>query len=246
MNKVVLIGRLCNNPEIRYVGEKNSAITSFLIAVNRNFKNPEGNYDADFIECNLWGRRAEVFCQYMSKGSLVGISGSLRLDKFTDKLGNDIEKLIETFKSVKDINHPIVVHINTQKGKGYEPAEENKESWHWCMPFDKETGKPTVTFDGESYESLTCEYLLKKMKADPTVTAITAGVPTNIGFTEDKRKEAGKQFIDVGIAEKYGGAHSMAQQTLHNGRRTRSTTTVEQHPTLTHLRTVGKKQKRTL
>lgn len=93
MNKVVLIGRLCNNPEIRYVGEKNSAITSFLIAVNRNFKNPEGNYDADFIECNLWGRRAEVFCQYMSKGSLVGISGSLRLDKFTDKLGNDIEKL---------------------------------------------------------------------------------------------------------------------------------------------------------
>ena len=93
MNKVVLIGRLCNNPEIRYVGEKNSAITSFLIAVNRNFKNPEGNYDADFIECNLWGRRAEVFCQYMSKGSLVGISGSLRLDKFTDKSGNDIEKL---------------------------------------------------------------------------------------------------------------------------------------------------------
>lgn len=93
MNKVVLIGRLCNNPEIRYVGEKNSAITSFLIAVNRNFKNPEGNYDTDFIDCDLWGRRAEIFCQYMSKGRLVGISGSLRLDKFTDKLGNNREKI---------------------------------------------------------------------------------------------------------------------------------------------------------
>ena len=55
--------------------------------------------------------------------------------------GNDIQKLIEAFEKVKDIDHPIVVHINTLKGKGYKIAEENKEMWHWCMPFDKETGK---------------------------------------------------------------------------------------------------------
>lgn len=117
--------------------------------------------------------------------------------------GNDIEKLIETFRKVKDVDHPIVVHINTLKGKGYQPAEENKENWHWCMPFDVETGETTVTFEGEEYGNLTEEYLMKKMKADSAVTTVVAAVPTNIGFTEDKRKEAGKQFVDVGIAEEH-------------------------------------------
>ena len=65
---------------------------------------------------------------------------------------------------VKDINHPIVVHINTKKGKGYKLAEENKENWHWTMPFDRETGKTTVNFgDGEDYLSLTSDLLLDKM-----------------------------------------------------------------------------------
>lgn len=120
--------------------------------------------------------------------------------------GNDIDALIEAFERVKDIDHPIVVHVNTQKGKGYLPAETDKESWHWCMPFDVETGKSKVEMTGESYESLTCEYLLKKMKEDERVVAVVAAVPTCIGFTEDKRKEAGKQFVDVGIAEEHAVA----------------------------------------
>lgn len=129
--------------------------------------------------------------------------------------GNDIPKLIDTFEKVKDIDHPIVVHIHTQKGKGYKPAEEHKEDWHWCMPFDIETGKSTVSFDGEDYGQLTCDYLMGKMKKDPKVVAIVAAVPTNIGFTEDKRKEAGKQFVDVGIAEEH--AIAMASGIAKNG-----------------------------
>lgn len=129
--------------------------------------------------------------------------------------GNDIPKLIDTFEKVKDIGHPIVVHIHTQKGKGYKPAEEHKEDWHWCMPFDTETGKSTVSFDGEDYGQLTCDYLMGKMKKDPKVVAIVAAVPTNIGFTEDKRKEAGKQFVDVGIAEEH--AVAMASGIAKNG-----------------------------
>ncbi|CDM67713.1 1-deoxy-D-xylulose-5-phosphate synthase [Clostridium bornimense] len=117
--------------------------------------------------------------------------------------GNDLEKLIEAFYQVKDIDHPIVVHINTQKGKGYKLAEDNKEQWHWCMPFDVETGKSNFVMEGENYATMTCDFLMKKMKADPKVTTIVAAVPTNIGFTEDKRKEAGKQFVDVGIAEEH-------------------------------------------
>lgn len=120
--------------------------------------------------------------------------------------GNDIEKLIKVFQEVKDTDRPIVVHINTQKGKGYSFAEQKKEDWHWCMPFDIETGKTTMSFNGEDYGSITQEFLTEKMKKDPTVTTIVAAVPTNIGFTEEKRKEAGKQFVDVGIAEEHAVA----------------------------------------
>lgn len=129
--------------------------------------------------------------------------------------GNNIESLIKAFEEVKDIDHPVVVHINTLKGKGYKPAETNKENWHWCMPFDVETGKSNVDDFGEDYGSLTCEYLLKKMKQDKSVVVLVAAVPTCIGFTEDKRKEAGKQFIDVGIAEEH--AVAMASGIAKNG-----------------------------
>ena len=120
--------------------------------------------------------------------------------------GNDIESLIEAFESVKDIDHPIVVHVNTLKGKGYKPAETEKENWHWHMPFDIETGESKFAGGGEDYGDMTCDYLLKKMKEDKKVVTVVAAVPTCIGFTEDKRKEAGKQFIDVGIAEEHAVA----------------------------------------
>lgn len=129
--------------------------------------------------------------------------------------GNNLESLIDTFKKVKDIDHPIVVHINTEKGKGYKFAEDNKENWHWTMPFDIETGKPTVSFDGEDYGDLTAKFLLNKMKKDEKVVAIVAAVPTNIGFTKERRLEAGKQFVDVGIAEEHGIA--MASGIAKNG-----------------------------
>ena len=131
---------------------------------------------------------------------------AMGLDYVFVKDGNDIEALKSAFASVKDIDHPVVVHICTQKGKGYALAEQNKEAWHWCMPFDKETGKSLVNFDGEDYSGLTAEYLLKKMKEDKTVVAITSATPTVMGFTADKRAEAGSQFVDVGIAEEHAVA----------------------------------------
>ena len=131
---------------------------------------------------------------------------SMGLDYVFVKDGNDLEQLIDAFKSVKDSERPVAVHIVTQKGKGYKPAEEHKENWHWCMPFDPETGKSLFDFSGESFESLTKDYLLKKMAADKSVCAITSATPTVFGFTEDVRKLAGKQFMDVGIAEEHAVA----------------------------------------
>lgn len=114
--------------------------------------------------------------------------------------GNDLRELIGAFKQVKDSKKPVVVHINTLKGKGYKPAEEHKEEWHWHLPFDIETGKSHFP-EVEDYSSVTCEYLIEKMKKDPTVVTITSGTPTILGFTQEKRKKAGRQFVDVGIAE---------------------------------------------
>ena len=114
--------------------------------------------------------------------------------------GNDLRELIGAFKQVKDSKKPVVVHINTLKGKGYKPAEEHKEEWHWHLPFDIETGKSHFP-EVEDYSSVTCEYLIEKMKKDPTVVTITSGTPTILGFTQEKREQAGRQFVDVGIAE---------------------------------------------
>ena len=115
--------------------------------------------------------------------------------------GNDIGALIDAFRSVKDAGKPVVVHIVTLKGKGYKPAEEDKETWHWHMPFDINTGKPLMDSDGEDYSSVTAGYLLDKMKKDKSVVVITSATPTVMGFTADKRHEAGNRFVDVGIAE---------------------------------------------
>lgn len=126
---------------------------------------------------------------------------SMNLDYVFVKDGNDLESLINAFERVKDTDKPVVVHIVTQKGKGFALAEKNKETWHWCMPFDIETGKPKFTFDGEDYGSVTRDYLLDKMKKDKDVIAITSATPAVFGFDEETIKIAGKQFVDVGIAE---------------------------------------------
>lgn len=131
--------------------------------------------------------------------------------------GNDVEKLIEVFKSVKDTYKPTVVHIHTEKGHGFLPAVGNKEAWHYGMPFDPKTGESIVRFEGEDYGALFSDWMLKEMKNDPTLIAITAGTPTAAGFTAYKRKEAGKQHIDMGIAEEQACAMAsgMAKGGLH-------------------------------
>lgn len=117
--------------------------------------------------------------------------------------GNDVEALIEAFEKVKDTDHPVVVHINTEKGRGYEPAIEHKEAFHFHIPFILSTGetRPQYISTDEDYSDLTCQELLSQMKHDPTIVAMTAGTPVAMGFSPEKRKEAGKQFVDVGIAE---------------------------------------------
>lgn len=134
---------------------------------------------------------------------------SLGLDYIYIENGHDISTLVNEFKKIKNISHPIVVHIKTIKGKGYAPAEKDKETWHYNTPFNIETGKSKVSFPLQ-YDILTAEYLLDKMKENKKIVAVTSGTPTVFGFTEPLRKKAGKQFIDVGIAEEHAVALSSA------------------------------------
>lgn len=131
--------------------------------------------------------------------------------------GNDVEKLVKVFKSVKDTTKPTVVHIHTEKGHGFKPAVDNKEAWHYGMPFDVNTGESEVRFSGEDYCTLFAVWMLKEMKSDPTLIAITAGTPAAGGFTKEKRELAGKQHIDMGIAEEQACAMAsgMAKGGLH-------------------------------
>ena len=143
---------------------------------------------------------------------------SLGLDYIYVKDGNDITALIHAFTRVKDVSRPVVVHIHTLKGKGYTPAETYKERYHWGMPFNLETGQPLS--DGrntEDYCNLTGKFLLEQMQKDPTVVAISSGTPAVIGFNPERRQQAGKQFVDVGIAEEH--AVALASGIAANGGR---------------------------
>ena len=138
------------------------------------------------------------------------------LDYMYVEKGNHIPTLIDAFNKVKDIDHPIVVHIHTKKGLGYKLAEDNKEAWHWCMPFDRETGLPTIDFgSGENYTAITADYIMQKAKSDSDFLVITPAMPMTGGLSEDMRNELGEQYIDVGIAEEQ--AVAMASGAAKNG-----------------------------
>lgn len=172
--------------------------TNFIVVVNDNQMSIAENHGGlyrNLTELRATGGKSE--CNYFR---------ALGFDYRYVADGNDLEQLIAAFSSVKDTDHPVVVHINTLKGKGYQPAETNKERWHWSMPFDIATGELKHTFEGEDYGTLTADFLLNKMKDDADVVAITAGTPTVMGFDAQRRAEAGSQFVDVGIAEEHAVA----------------------------------------
>lgn len=126
---------------------------------------------------------------------------AMGLDYVYEEKGNDIKALIKVFSKVKDAKHPVVVHICTKKGKGYKLAEENKEDWHWCIPFERETGRPKISFEGEDYTSIAKDVIMMKAKNDKKVVVVTPNMPGSLGLSIQDREILGDQFVDVGIAE---------------------------------------------
>lgn len=100
INNVTLVGRLTRDPELRYT-PSNIAITTFNMAVNRNFKNQDGNREADFINCMIWRQQAENFANWVKKGNLVGITGRIQTRSYDNQQGQRVyvtEVVADTFQ----------------------------------------------------------------------------------------------------------------------------------------------------
>ncbi len=200
-NVIALIGdgSLSGGEALEGLDFTGSEISSnFIIVVNDNQQSIAEVHGG--IYNNLSELRA-------SKGtSANNFFKALGLDYIYEENGNDVEAMIKLFKKVKDIDHPIVVHVNTQKGKGFKLAEENREAWHWCMPFERETGKWNVDFSAETYTGLTTQYIMDKAKKDKDFVVITPAMPMTAGLSPDLREKLGAQYVDTGITEEHAVA----------------------------------------
>ena len=200
-NVVALIGDGSLSGGEALEGLNNAATfkSNFIIVVNDNemsiAENHGGLYDNLRVLRESEGKSEQNFFK------------TLGFDYCFLKEGNNIEKLIETFEGVKNINHPIIVHICTQKGHGLKQAEENKEMFHWVMP-GVLNSQPEVA--QETYPSLALDYMLKKAKEDKCFVTVTAGTPGVFGLNSKIRTELGEHYTDVGIAEEHAVAYCSA------------------------------------
>lgn len=124
--------------------------------------------------------------------------------------GNNQENMIKVLQELKDVKKPTVLHIHTLKGKGYTPAEENKERWHWSLPFDRKTGEITADISGENYSDITYDFLYARHQQDKNMVVISAGTPGAYGLNPERRASFGENYIDVGIAEEQAVAMASA------------------------------------
>ncbi len=200
-NVIVLIGDGSLSGGEAYEGLNNVAETktNTIVIVNDN-ENSIGENHGGYA-FNLEKLRT-------SKGKTEdNLFKALGFDYIYVEEGNDVLKLIEIFKSIKDIDHPIVVHVHTLKGKGYQPAIDNPEKFHSLPPFDLKTGEVLKEQGGESYAEMTMSYIEKKVAEGEPIVAINAGTS---GFVfaakKERREKLGEHFIDVGICEEHAAA----------------------------------------
>ena len=201
-NVIALIGdgSLSGGEALEGLNNASTFDSNFIIIVNDNKMSIAENHGGLYDNLELLRR---------TKGEAeTNFFKTLGFDyKFVED-GNDLESLIKVFSEVKDINHPIIVHICTEKGCGLKQAEENKEKFHWTVPGI--LNEQTTTVMEESYASITTDYVRNKAKQDSDFVAINAGTPGVFGFNKEVRNELGEQYSDVGIAEEHAVAYSSA------------------------------------
>lgn len=164
--------------------------SNLIIVVNDNemaiAENHGGLYNALKILRETDGRAENNFFKAMG------------FDYYYLENGNSTPELIDLFSKVKDTKVPTIVHIHTLKGKGYAPAEQNKEKYHYGLKgFLEDKGGNA----SETYNTITAKYLLEKQKKDKSIIAVNPATPMALGLTPDLRNQLGDNYVDVGIAE---------------------------------------------
>ena len=173
--------------------------SNFIVIVNDNDMSIAENHGG------LYGNLKEL--RKTNGQSEHNFFKTLGFDYYYEKEGNNIEKLIQAFEKVKDTNHPVVLHIHTQKGHGLKVAEENKEAFHWVLPGVLDKKDDASASIVEDYNSITKDFISKKSQEDKTVITVNAATPGVFGFTKDYRESLGNQYTDVGIAEEHAVAY---------------------------------------
>ena len=201
-NVIALIGDGSLSGGEAYEGFNNAAEldSNMIIIINDNEMSIAPN------EGGLYKNLAEL--RNTNGQAVNNVFKAIGFDYYYVEEGNNVEALISAFEKVKDTNRPTVVHIHTLKGKGYEPAVLDKETYHWHIPgfLDKKAGD--IAFETESYNSITKDFLLKKKQSGEPVVAITAATPGVFEFNPDFREKMGKNYTDVGIAEEHAIAYA--------------------------------------
>lgn len=173
--------------------------SNFIVIVNDNDMSIAENHGG------LYGNLKEL--RKTNGQSEHNFFKTLGFDYYYEEEGNNIEKLIQAFEKVKDTNHPVVLHIHTQKGHGLKVAEENKEAFHWVLPGVLDKKDDASASIVEDYNSITKDFISKKSQEDKTVITVNAATPGVFGFTKDYRESLGNQYTDVGIAEEHAVAY---------------------------------------
>lgn len=186
-----------------YAGEMN---TNLIIVVNDNEQSIAENHGGLYKNLEEL-RNSNGKCE-------CNLFKAMGLDYKYVEDGNDIETLVNAFAEIKDIDHPIVLHVHTVKGKGYALAEEDREGWHYSGPFNRETGKPLMEWP-PSYGGIFADYFEEKLKTDSSLVVVTAAIPGVVGFGPELRAKYKDNFIDVGIAEEH--AVAMCSGIVKNG-----------------------------
>ena len=190
---------------LNVVGEMN---TNFIIVFNDNGHSIAENH----------GGMYRAFKELRESGGKEGdnLFRAMGLDYRYVADGNDCEALIAAFSAVKDTAQPVVVHIVTQKGKGYKFAEEDPETWHYRSAFDIETGALKHPYT-DPYQEVTKDFLKEQAKTNPNFVFLAAGTMGGIGLSPKDRAELGRHYVDVGIAEEH--AVAMASGLARGGAR---------------------------
>lgn len=203
-NVIALIGDGSLSGGEAYEGLNNAAMlnSNIIIIVNDNDMSIAENYGGIYDNLKLLRKtKGEAECNFFK---------AMGFDYYYLEEGNNVEKLIDVFEKVKDIAHPVIVHIYTEKGCGLDAAVENKEAFHWILPgsLDKKTDNNNSVV--EDYNSVTKDFILDKAGKDSSFIVVNAATPGVFGFNKEYREKLGNQYTDVGIAEEHAIAYTSA------------------------------------